>query len=44
MSPPDLLLRAAPGVHDDWTGRGIGTALLAALVDLADNHTMARLR
>ena len=25
------------GVHDAWVGRGIGTALLAALVDLADN-------
>lgn len=24
------------GVHDAWTGKGIGTALLAALVDLAD--------
>lgn len=24
------------GVHDNWTAQGIGTALLAALVDLAD--------
>ncbi len=24
-------------VHDDWVGRGIGTALLRAAVDLADN-------
>lgn len=24
-------------VHDDWTGRGIGTQLVAAAVDLADN-------
>jgi putative acetyltransferase len=24
-------------VHDDYTGRGIGRALLAALLDLADN-------
>ena len=24
------------GVHDAWTGKGIGTALLAALVDTAD--------
>jgi putative acetyltransferase len=24
-------------VHDDFCGRGIGTALLAALVDLSDN-------
>jgi putative acetyltransferase len=24
------------GVHDDWTGRGIGTAILAALVEAAD--------
>lgn len=24
-------------VHDDWQGRGVGTALMAALVDLADN-------
>lgn len=24
------------GVHDAWTGRGIGAALLAALVDMAD--------
>ena len=24
------------GVHDAWTGKGIGTALLAALVDAAD--------
>jgi putative acetyltransferase len=25
------------GVHDAWTGRGIGTALLTALIDSADN-------
>lgn len=25
------------GVHDAWHGRGIGTALMRALVDLADN-------
>lgn len=25
------------GVHDDFTGRGIGSALLGALVDVADN-------
>jgi putative acetyltransferase len=24
-------------VRDDWHGRGVGTALLAAVVDLADN-------
>lgn len=25
------------GVHDDWQGKGIGSALLAACIDLADN-------
>jgi putative acetyltransferase len=25
------------GVHDDFAGRGVGTALMAALVDTADN-------
>jgi putative acetyltransferase len=25
------------GVHDDWTRRGIGTAILMALLDAADN-------
>ena len=25
------------GVHDDFTGRGIGSALLAALINAADN-------
>jgi putative acetyltransferase len=25
------------GVHDDWQGKGIGTALLKACVDMADN-------
>lgn len=25
------------GVHDDWHGHGIGAALLAALIDVADN-------
>lgn len=25
------------GVHDSWTGQGIGTALMAALLDAADN-------
>lgn len=24
-------------VHDDWQGQGIGTALMAALIDMADN-------
>jgi putative acetyltransferase len=24
------------GVHDDWQGKGVGTALMEALVDLAD--------
>jgi putative acetyltransferase len=28
--------RIGMGVHDSWTGRGIGTALLAALVETAD--------
>ena len=25
------------GVHDDWQGKGVGTALMVAVVDLADN-------
>jgi putative acetyltransferase len=25
------------GVHDDFTGRGIGSAMLAAVIDAADN-------
>lgn len=25
------------GVHDDWTRRGVGTALLRAMIDSADN-------
>lgn len=25
------------GVHDDWTGQRVGTRLLAALLDIADN-------
>jgi L-phenylalanine/L-methionine N-acetyltransferase len=25
------------GVHDSWVGQGIGTALMTALIDLADN-------
>jgi len=25
------------GVHDDWQGRGVGGALMAAIIDLADN-------
>ncbi len=29
--------RIGMGVHDSWVGRGIGKALLAALVDTADN-------
>ena len=29
--------RIGMGVHDAWVGRGIGTALMAALIDLADN-------
>ena len=29
--------RIGMGVHDAWVGRGVGTALMAALVDLADN-------
>ena len=27
----------AIGVHDAWQGRGVGTALMAAIVELADN-------
>lgn len=27
----------ALAVHDEWSGRGVGTALMAAIVDLADN-------
>lgn len=31
-------------VHDDWQGKGVGTALLRAGVDLADNwHNLLRL-
>ena len=34
----------ALGVHDGFTGRGIGTAILTALLDLADNlHGLKRL-
>ena len=29
--------RIGMGVHDSWTGRGLGSALLAALLDTADN-------
>jgi putative acetyltransferase len=25
------------GVHDDWQGKGVGSALMEALIDLADN-------
>ena len=32
------------GVHDDFQGKGVGTALLAALIDAADNwHAIKRL-
>ena len=32
------------GVHDDFTGRGVGTALMAAFVDTADNwHDIKRM-
>ncbi len=32
------------GVHDDFTGRGVGTFLMAAMVDAADNwHDIKRL-
>ncbi len=34
--------RIGMGVHDDWVGRGIGTELMAALVDLADNWLALR--
>lgn len=30
------------GVHDDFTGQGIGTALLAAILDAADNWLAIR--
>ena len=30
------------GVRDDWQGRGVGTALLAALLDVADNWWQVR--
>ncbi|HET6971680.1 MAG TPA: GNAT family N-acetyltransferase, partial [Phenylobacterium sp.] len=29
-------------VHDAWAGRGVGTALMAAVVDLADNWLQVR--
>ncbi|MCW2955457.1 MAG: putative acetyltransferase [Thermoleophilia bacterium] len=29
-------------VHDDWHGRGVGTALMAAAVDLADRWLQVR--
>lgn len=29
--------RIGMGVHSEWQGKGVGTALMAALVDLADN-------
>ena len=30
------------GVHDDWIGRGIGTALLSSVIDMADNWLALR--
>ena len=29
--------RIGISVHDDWQGKGVGTALMAAVVDMADN-------
>lgn len=34
--------RIGMGVHDSWTGRGIGTALLGALVETADKWLALR--
>ena len=32
------------GIHDDFTGKGVGSALLAALIDAADNwHDIRRI-
>lgn len=30
------------GVRDDWQGRGVGTALMAAMLDVADNWWQVR--